>query len=233
MNNPIFTPSQRALKLISSAGCVLLLVGCSTSQFSKIEPTSSRWEAAIQEFEVTDQATPAPENGILFIGSSSIRMWKTLDTDFPSLPTINRGFGGSQIVDSLHYAPRIIFPYNPSKIFLYAGDNDVAKGKSATVVLRDYKRFVKAVRKTLPETEIHFIAIKPSTKRWHLAEEMMEANERIRNYSGRHPKLHYVDIWTPMLNQAGEPMAHLFLDDGLHMNRSGYEIWIKAVAPFL
>ncbi len=160
-------------------------------------------------------------------------MWKTLPTDFPEVATINRGFGGSQIVDSIYFASRIVHPYAPKKIFLYAGDNDIAKGKSAKIVLRDFKRFVKVVHDKQPETEIHFIAIKPSISRWQLADEMAHANKLVKAYSERHPKLNYVDIWTPMLNDSGKPGAHLFLDDGLHLNRSGYEIWVKAVAPFL
>ncbi len=170
---------------------------------------------------------------MLFIGSSSIRMWKTLQTDFPDVPTINRGFGGSQIVDSLYYAPRIVLPYKPSKIFLYAGDNDVAKGKTARIILRDFKRFVARVHQTLPETEIHFIAIKPSISRWNLADEMSQANRMVERFAERDSRLHFVDIWTPMLNSEEKPSPDLFLEDGLHMNRKGYEIWAAAVAPFL
>ena len=128
---------------------------------------SARWEKAIAAFEAAD-AKEAPEpGGILFVGSSSIRMWK-LEDSFPNLNVINRGFGGSQIADSLHFADRIIFPYKPRKVVVYAGDNDIAKGKSPERVAADFKQLTEAIHENLPKADIMFIAIKPSVRVYRL-----------------------------------------------------------------
>ena len=138
-----------------------------------------RWEKSIAQFEKQDKAQGIQEDGILFVGSSSIRMWD-LKKYFPELPVINRGFGGSEIVDSTHFADRIILKHKPKVIFLYAGDNDIARGRTAKEVAGDFKQFVSVVHKALPETRIVFIAVKPSLSRWKLAGTMQEANKLIK-----------------------------------------------------
>src|SRR3954462_2033114 len=109
------------------------------------------FEKEIEAFEAADKTNPPPKNAILFIGSSSIRMWKDLAKDFPEFQVINRGFGGSEISDSVHYADRIVLPYHPRQIIMYAGGNDIHGGKSPEQVFSDFKAFVGAVRKALPE----------------------------------------------------------------------------------
>ena len=203
------------------------------AQAAELKPSSPRWEKAIQEFESSDKKSPTEPGGNLFIGSSSIRMWKSLSEDFPGIPVTNRGFGGSQIVDSTFFASRIIVPYAPKRIFLYAGDNDVAAGKNAATVLEDFKTFTKTVHKALPKTTIFFIAIKPSLKRWSMAGEMTKANKQVKKLTETNDLLGYVDVWTPMLNGIGEPKPEVFIEDGMHMNRTGYDIWTSAVRPFL
>src|SRR5687767_7656201 len=138
-----------------------------------------------------------PRDAVLFVGSSSIRMWKTLEKDFPDLTVINRGFGGSTIRDSIRYADRIIIPYHPKRIVLYAGDNDVAQGMTAQLVFCDYKEFVAVVRLKLPAVRIDYIAIKPSIKRWAMVDTMREANRLIREYAKSHKNLGYIDIFPP------------------------------------
>ncbi len=137
--------------------------------FSVASAEESRWEKTIQAFEKRDAENPPPKNGILFIGSSSIRMWNT-DADFPELNIINRGFGGSQTADSVEFAHRIAIPYAPRLIALYAGDNDIAVGKTPSQVLEDTKTFFQLVHKSLPQTRIAYVAIKPSLARWNQAE---------------------------------------------------------------
>lgn len=193
---------------------------------------SSRWEKAITAFEETDAKEPPPKNGIVFVGSSSIRLWK-LDDHFPDRLAINRGFGGSEISDSIHFAERIVIKHEPRLVLLYAGDNDIARGKSADRVRTDFERFVETVHAKLPETEIAFIAIKPSIKRWELAGEMRKANEQIAKLCGENERLAYIDIWKPMLGDDGRPREELFVDDGLHLNEQGYRLWAKAVRPHL
>ena len=160
-------------------------------------------------------------------------MWKTLEQDFPGLPVINRGFGGSQIADSNHFARRIVHPYKPRQIVFYAGDNDVAAGKSPEKVLTDFQQFVKTVRAKLPKARVSFIAIKPSLSRWKLSGKMAMANSLVRNACSKNKRLDYIDIWQPMLGENGKPRPDLFLGDGLHLNAKGYALWTSIVKPYL
>ena len=159
-------------------------------------------------------------------------MWNT-DKWFPGLKTLNRGFGGSQIADSLHFVDRVVLPYRPKTIVFYAGDNDVAAGKKADEVYADYRAFVGKVHKDLPETKILYIAIKPSLARWNLVEEMRKANGLIAAFSSKDDLLEYVDIDAPMLGNDDKPREDLFLGDGLHLNETGYELWTSVLLPFL
>ena len=194
---------------------------------------SSRWEKYIARFEAADKKQMPQPDGVLFIGSSSIRMWKTLEQDFPGLPVINRGFGGSQIADSNHFAGRIVHPYKPRQIVLYAGDNDVAGGKSPETVLADFQQFLKTVRAKLPKVRVSFIAIKPSLSRWKLSGKMAMANSLVRSACSKNKRLDYIDIWQPMLDENGKPRPDLFLGDGLHLNAKGYALWTSIVKPHL
>lgn len=194
---------------------------------------SSRWEKDIAAFEKADQDKPVKAGGALFIGSSSIRMWKSLAADFPDYPVLNRGFGGSQIADSLNFADRIILPYQPRVMFLYAGDNDINAGKSPEVVLADFQALVKKVHASLPDTQIGFIAIKPSLKRWGLIDQIAQANYLVEGFCRQTPNTFYVDIYHPMLLPDGTPAPELFIKDGLHMTEKGYAIWRDAMLPFL
>lgn len=194
---------------------------------------SQQWEADIVAFEAADEAEPPPKGGVLFVGSSSIRMWTTLASDFPSVPVINRGFGGSELKDVIHFADRIVLPYEPGMIFLYEGDNDIENGASAAEVAAAFDRFVQLVRQRLPETRIAFIAIKPSPSRLQMMGEMKKANELIREQAASDDRLEYVDVFTPMLDADGQPRSELFLDDALHLNEDGYALWKEIVAPYL
>lgn len=194
---------------------------------------SARWEKQIAAFEARDQRQPPPKNGLLFVGSSSIRGWD-LAQSFPGLPVINRGFGGSQIADSTYYLERIVFPHQPRVVVLYAGDNDIASGKSPQRVARDFRHFAAAIHARLPDTRIVFIAIKPSIRRWQLVGQMREANRLIRQMVDQdQERLSYVDIDAPMLGRDGKPRAELFREDGLHLNAQGYRLWASLVRPHL
>ena len=192
-----------------------------------------QWEEAIQAFERMDETDPPPQGAVLFAGSSSIRLWPALAEDFPDARVINRGFGGSQMSDLIHFAHRIVTPYAPRLVFVYEGDNDVAAGKTAEQVFADYRRFASLVRNQLPDTRIAFISIKPSLARRALMDEMRKANERIEAYARTRDYLDYIDVFTPMLGEDGEPSPDIFLEDGLHMNEAGYAIWAKAIRPYL
>jgi lysophospholipase L1-like esterase len=190
------------------------------------------WAEAIAKFEKEDRSMPPPKGGILFLGSSSIRMWD-LKKWFADLPVVNRGFGGSQICDSTHYADRLVTIHEPRLVVFYAGDNDIAAGKSPEQVRDDFREFVEKARKPQPDLRIVFISIKPSIARWKLAEEMKEANRLIKGDTEELENIKYLDVWPAMLNEAGEPRKDLFVDDGLHMNAAGYDVWAKLLRPLL
>lgn len=197
------------------------------------DPDPRRFADQIAAFAESDREDPPPEGAVLFVGSSSIRMWEQLDTDFPGATVVNRGFGGSHFSDLLHYLDELVLQYEPRLIFVYEGDNDVAAGKSARRVFEDFRTFVERVRSELPETHIGFVAVKPSPSRWEIADTMRAVNERIRSFTLWRPNLEFVDVFDPMLGNDGRPRSEIFLDDDLHMNRAGYRLWAKIVRPYV
>lgn len=203
-----------------------ILFGVQQDGLSSGQQAHEHWEKTIQIFEQWDSKNSFPEDAVLFVGSSSIKGWKTREF-FPELKVINRGFGGSQISDVIRFAERIVFPYKPGLIVFYAGDNDIAGGKSAQRVFEDYKKFVRLSHKSIPQTPIIFIAIKPSLSRWKLWPEMKEANRMIRNFTTGDEHLFYFDSAKPLLGDDGKPKAELFIKDGLHLNSKGYKIWTE------
>jgi len=195
-------------------------------------PQPQRWQPDIDNFTRQDEQQAPPQNAILFVGSSSIRLWDT-QKSFPGLTTINRGFGGSFLVDSEYYADRIILPYAPRTIVLYAGDNDIASGKSPAMLLADFQSFTAKIRRSLPQTKILYIAIKPSLARWNLWPQMNAANHLIGDYCAAAPRMQFIDITFPMLGTDGQPRPELFQPDGLHLNDEGYRLWTSILTPFL
>lgn len=185
-----------------------------------------RWKKTMSDFEKADEKEPPQAGGVLFVGSSSIRLWK-LPKYFPNQEVIvNRGFGGSEICDSVHYFDTLVAKHRPKVVVLYAGDNDVAGGKKAKQVHADFQSFNKQMREKVPEAKLIFICIKPSIARWKLAEEMQKANELIAADCKKDPKrMAYVDVWKPMLGEDGKPREELFAKDGLHLNHEGYQLW--------
>ncbi len=192
-----------------------------------------RWESAISAFETADQKDPPKPGGVVFIGSSSIRRWESLANDFPEARVLNRGFGGSQMIDSVLFAKRIVTPYAPAAVAVYAGDNDIGKGKNADRVFGDFKNFVASIHDQLPDTKIAFIAIKPSLKRWDRWDEIRRANQLIQDFAANHSNVDYLDIATPMLGDDGMPRKELFVSDGLHLTEQGYAVWTEAIRPWV
>jgi len=191
------------------------------------------FEEDIRRFETEDAKNPPKKGGIVFVGSSSIRMWDSLSRDFPGHHVINRGFGGSQISDSVRNAHRIVTPYEPRMVVFFAGTNDLASGKSSTQVFADYRAFVAAVRSKLPNAKIAYLSITPAPSRWSNLHEVKRANALIRDYSHRQRGLLFVDMFDKFLTPAGGPRPELFIADQLHMNPRGYAIWAETVRPLL
>jgi len=197
-------------------------------------PPPAHWKADIEAFVAHDRGHPPPQHGVLFIGSSSIRFWApTLAHDFPGVPVIDRGFGGSAIADSTYYAGRIATPYRPRLIVMYAGDNDIAGGDTPRQVVDDFEAFVARVRRDLPDVPVAYISIKPSLARWSLWPAMREANRGIQRWAATQKDVRYVDVAPKMLDAHGQPRPELLRDDGLHMTPAGYAIWIAALKPVL
>lgn len=195
-------------------------------------PAAERWEPAIRAFEAQDHKSAPPKGGVVFVGSSSIRMW-AVEKSFPELSALNRGFGGSQMADSARYADRIVTLYEPRVVVLYAGDNDLAAGKSPEQVLADYRQFVGKVHAALPKTRIVYIAVKPSIARWKLIEKVRTTNGLIQQAAAGDPRLVFIDVEKPMVGPDGKPRPEFFLRDGLHLNAEGYRIWADLVRPHL
>jgi lysophospholipase L1-like esterase len=215
------------------AALAFVAAALGTNTYAQLAPAADRWEPEIHAFELADRAKPPTPGGVVFIGSSSIRMWKSLSDDFPNANALNRGFGGSRIADSTRFVPRIVTPLHPRLVVLYAGDNDIVEGASAKTVLADFKAFVAAVRNDAPTTPIVFISIKPSPSRVHLIDTMRDANASVRAYAATQAGIRYVDVFDAMLGQDGQPRKELFGPDGLHMNAAGYRMWVSILTPEL
>ena len=193
----------------------------------------SKWEKEIAAFEAKDKENPPKKGGIVFTGSSSIRLWKTLEEDFPKHNVINRGFGGSEISDSVQFADRIIFPYEPRMIVLYAGGNDINSKKTPDQVVGDFRAFVTKVRSKLPDVEIAYISIAGNPKRWAQVEQVKEVNRRIEEITKQEKNLKFINVFPAMMGPDGTPKPDIFVADNLHMNPKGYAIWKEVVLPFL
>jgi lysophospholipase L1-like esterase len=193
----------------------------------------SQWEKDVAAFEAADRTNPPPRAAILFVGSSTIVRWTTLQEDFPNQRVINRGFGGNQIVDSTHFADRMIFPYRPRKIFLRAGGNDLHAGKSPEQVFQDFKEFVATIHAKLPNTEIVYISLAPSIARWEEREPTKKLNALVKEYVKKGRKLKYIETYDTTLDARGQPRPELFVEDKLHFSPEGYKLLIERVKPFV
>ena len=193
----------------------------------------ARWEKDIRAFEAADETNPPPQGAVLFIGSSSVRLWTNLAQAFPGHKILNRGFGGSQLLDSVAFVDRIVTPYKPKLVLLYAGDNDIASGKSPERVLSDFKTFVARIHAALPNASIAYIAIKPCPAREKFLDQVKTANRLIQDYAASDTRLLFIDVFTPMLTKEGRPRADLCISDGLHPNAQGYELWASIIRPIL
>jgi lysophospholipase L1-like esterase len=222
--------AQIVLLALVATKCASYSAGAAEATLSPCKPEV--WQKAIDKFGASDAKTPPPKDAVLFVGSSSIVAWD-LKKSFPEITTINRGFGGSQLCHSVHFADELAVKHKPRQVVLYAGDNDIKAGKTAEQVHGDFRAFVAKVRKGLPKTPIVYIAIKPSIARWNLRETMQAANRLIAADCEKDESLQFVDVWQPMLGDDGRPRPELFRNDGLHLNAAGYQVWNDLVRPLL
>lgn len=220
------------MKLKFTCAILLILLNISAS-FAQTYDRAKMWETEINRFAEIDCAQTPPDNAILFVGSSSIRLWESLRSDFPQFKVINRGFGGSQFEDVNYFFDKIITPYKPRKIVLYVGENDVDAKQTAENILEDFKTFVALRNKNLPDTPLVFISLKPSILRWQMWPEMNKANEMVKAEIKKHKRIQFADLASKMLGANGKPLPDIYVADNLHMNANGYKIWKKNLLPFL
>lgn len=202
--------------------------------YSQAQQKLDKFESEIVVYEQEDQKAGYDPNAILFTGSSSIRMWKTVDADMEQMKVVNRGFGGSTIPEVTYYADRIIKPHQPKIMVFYCGENDLSNDEAkSSLALKSFKKFYKYMKENLPDTKVFFIAIKPSIRRWNYWPKMVDANTKIKKYINKKDNYYFVDTASPMLDVEGVVLQDIFIEDNLHMNAKGYEIWTNTLKPIL
>ena len=207
---------------------LLLLLVVASPAWSSPE----KWKSTIDTFVAADAAHPQEHNAVVFVGSSSIVKWKSLKEDFP-FPVINRGFGGSELADSVAYIDQVVIPYHPRAVVLYAGDNDIAAGKSPEKVLADFQTFRTKLHAALPSTALYYLSIKYSPSRAKFQAAMQRVNELIAADCAASSECHFVDVNAAMLGADGRPRPELFESDQLHMKASTYALWTNILRPLL
>ncbi len=218
---------------------ILLIVWLGIRVFEELSKSASEdptvWENDIVAFETAAQVSPPPENAVVFVGSSSIRLWDTLASDMAPIPVIQRGFGGAKLNDLVHYADRLVTAYRPSAVVVFAGSNDITPDdvKSPEQLLNSYQQFVARVRADNPELPIYYIAITPSPMRWEVWPSVQAANAAIKDYSESSSGLFYIDTGPALLNANGEPETDNYAFDTLHLSDKGYRVWTSIIRPVL
>lgn len=187
----------------------------------------------IQNFQRLDSISHPPEKAIVFVGSSSIRMWDNLEAQYKTYPVINRGFGGSNLVHANAYINELVLKHKPRQVVIYSGENDIADGASGEETSKRFITFYSNLRKHLPETPIEYISIKLSPSRMQYAKEILKANALIKQYLKKQKNSHFIEVNAYMLDKLGQPRPELFKEDMLHMKPEGYAIWTKQITPFL
>jgi lysophospholipase L1-like esterase len=211
---------------------VVLLLLC-VSYFSINAQEKPFWNE-ISAFVKQDSINKPKDGIILFVGSSSFRLWTDLKTDFNNKTIVNRAFGGATLLDMIRYKDENLLNYHPSKIVLYCGENDVASSDKAAgkEVFKRFKIVYNLIRKQYPNVPFVYVSIKPSILRWSMKDRMIDANQRIRSFLNHKKKTTFINIWDAMLEN-GEPKKDIFREDKLHMNKKGYATWIEKMQEFI
>lgn len=214
-----------------------LLIVCAglAIAFSVFAQEKHAFENEVKDLVLSDSLIENRKDIILFTGSSSIRMWTDLEKDFPDKNVLNRGFGGSTMRDMLYYADALIISYNPKAIFIYEGDNDLGfANRTPKQIFASADSLMTVIRAKLPQTvKVYFISPKPSIVRWHLKDQYISFNKELKTWTQKQKNVYFIDTWSPMLNGDGTLRKELFIEDGLHMNRAGYDIWRSVIGKYL
>ncbi len=189
------------------------------------------FESEIAAFEAEDDEAFPAAGGIVFVGSSSIRLWDTLAEDMAPLPIIQRGFGGAHMEHVLHNAARIVVPYDPRAVVVFVGGNDLGSGKSPERVIADFTAFVTLIRSELPAADLWLFSMKPSILRVELMPEMQRVNIALQGFAAADPQVHYLHVADVLLGSDGLPDPDHYIFDGLHLSAAGYARWTSVVRP--
>ena len=214
---------------------IFFLVSCGTNKKETNPAEELPFANDIRNFKKQDSISAPPQNAILFIGSSSFTKWTDVQNNFPGYTIINRGFGCSTLPDLIRYEKDIIFPYHPKQIVIYCGENDLASSDSVTAIMvfDRFKELFGMIREKFADIPIAYISMKPSPSRRHLFSKMREGNQLIKKFLASQKNTAFIDVHEQMLNEAGEPIPEIYLEDSLHMNAKGYAIWQKEIQPYL
>ena len=211
--------------LVAWISLLILLVPLNAAESA----STNRFEPEVLKFEALDRRVPPPPRPILFVGSSSIRLWTHLPTSIHGRPVLNRGFGGSRFKDLLRFFNRVVLPYGPSVVVVYEGDNDLAEGQTPAEIAQDLAVFLERAETELRGTSILLLTVKPSPSRVHLLEVQSEFNRRLKLLPQSHPRVRVIDVASPLLDSQGKPDPRFFAADRLHLNADGYEAWRQPV----
>lgn len=217
------------MKLKLNTALIILLL------FTQCRVSKNQFDRDIQNFKKSDSVQQPAKDMILFIGSSSFTLWKDVKQDLQNERIVNRAFGGSTLLDLIRFKKDIIYKYHPRKIIIYCGDNDIASSEavSGEDVFNRFKKLYKSIRKKFSNVPVVYISIKPSPSRWKTRDRMIEANSLIASYIKSKKNIVFVNVWDKMLNASGYPKSEIFNSDSLHMNKKGYEIWVKELNSVL
>lgn len=210
----------------------LALIALQPTPAAKDAQRFAKWEKEVAAIEKRLKDAPPEPEGVVFAGSSSIRLWD-LKTSFPNKHYVNVGFGGSEIRDCTHFAPRLILPLKPRAVVFYAGDNDVASGRKPEQLRDDFRAFCAVVHKDLPKCRVLFLAVKPSIARWEKYDVQRKANALVKEFCETDPRLTFLDVVPAMLGPDGKPVPELYAKDGLHLSTAGYAKWNAVVKDAL
>lgn len=217
-------------KLLFAISVIWVSVSCSPS-FTKYEETAKSWEPEIQRLEARDKTEKHREDAILFVGSSSIRLWDNIENDMAPYFVIQRGYGGAKLSDLIFYTDRLVYPHNFRALVVFVA-NDITGGaddKSPQEVLKLYKEVIRVVREKYPTKPIFFVEITPTNSRWKVWPQIQQANSLIKGYCSPSKNLYFIETANAFLNEKGTPNNELFVQDQLHLKQQGYDIWASLI----
>lgn len=210
---------------------ILLSIPTSFGQSPNSDPDPLRFDNEIEEFKklTFDES----KDRIVFTGSSSVRMWKDVQSYYPNHQIINTGFGGSHMSDLLYYINETVLRFSPTKVFIYEGDNDVAGNITNKRILKYTNQVIAKIQERFPNCQIILISPKPSVLRWELKSNYEKLNRKLEKLASKEDNISFANVWDIMLDENGVVRTDIFLEDNLHMNKTGYDLWDEVISKYL